>query len=274
MTVQSPATGDRVPDLGEIRVTDGVIKLVVQGDDFGMCHAVNTGTVRAFREGVLTQASTMVPCPWFPEAAELALEHGLPLGIHQTLTCEWDYLRWGPLTDGKTLRGDDGFTMRRTVADASSSIDHDDAVTELTAQADRFLAAGLTIGYFDVHMGFIAGPAYETVSQRFGRPFLYPGVATSLTFTSIRGLSDREEQDKKPWLLHHIESLEPGVHLLVCHCATPGEEMSSITGPESIPFRWAEEYRKSDLAVLTDPDIRAAIEARNIELVSVAEAFA
>ena len=51
------------------------IELVVQGDDFGMCHAVNTGVAEAFTNGILSQASTMVACPWFDEAAALAAAH-------------------------------------------------------------------------------------------------------------------------------------------------------------------------------------------------------
>ena len=83
------------------------IELVVQGDDFGMCHAVNTGVAEAFTNGILSQASTMVACPWFDEAAALAAEHDIPLGVHLTLTCEWDYLRWPPLTGGPSLAGPD-----------------------------------------------------------------------------------------------------------------------------------------------------------------------
>ena len=60
------------------------IDLVVQSDDFGMCHAVNVGIVRAFTEGILTQVSTMVPCPWFDEAAELARHHAVSY-THLTL---------------------------------------------------------------------------------------------------------------------------------------------------------------------------------------------
>jgi predicted glycoside hydrolase/deacetylase ChbG (UPF0249 family) len=75
-----------------MRTSENRIQLAVQGDDFEMCHTVNTGTVQAFREGILTQASTMVPCPWFWEAADPAKRHRIPLGIHSTLTCEWDGL--------------------------------------------------------------------------------------------------------------------------------------------------------------------------------------
>ena len=51
------------------------------------------------------------------------------------------------------------------------------------------------------------------------------------------------------------------------------EEISSITSPGSAVFRWAEEYRKSDLEVVTSPEVRDVIERRGIELVSVADAF-
>ncbi len=88
--------------------SDSVIRLVVRGDDFGMCHAVNEGIRRAFTEGIVTTASTMAPCPWFGEAVKITKEIGIPLGAHQTLTCEWDYFRWRPLTGGPSLVGADG----------------------------------------------------------------------------------------------------------------------------------------------------------------------
>lgn len=73
-------------------------QLIVQGDDFGMCHAVNEGIAQSFQSGILTQTSAMAPCPWMSEAAALARELQLPVGAHGTLTCEWDHLRWRPLT--------------------------------------------------------------------------------------------------------------------------------------------------------------------------------
>jgi predicted glycoside hydrolase/deacetylase ChbG (UPF0249 family) len=61
-------------------------QLVLNSDDFGLCHSVNLGVVKGFTEGLLTQASIMVPAPWFEEAASLALQHAIPLGIHLTTT--------------------------------------------------------------------------------------------------------------------------------------------------------------------------------------------
>lgn len=252
--------------------TDAV-QLVVQSDDFGMCHAVNTGTVEAFVDGIVTQTTAMVPCPWFDEAVALAKEHDIPTGIHQTLTCEWDFLRWRPLTAAPSLVGDDG-TFHRTVEAAQSALDHDEAVAELAAQADRFLASGLEVNHLCPHMGMVAPAAYSEIAERYDRPFLYPGTSRSLAFASIIFLSPKDDDAKLGSLLRRLERLEPGVHLLNAHAATPGEELASITGPDSDPFPWAERYRASDLAVLTHPEVLAAVDRLGIELTTTAAAFA
>src|SRR4051812_48675139 len=107
-------------------------RLLITGDDFGMCHAINTGTVRAMTEGVMRSTTLMAPCPWFAEAVSLAKKHHLPCGVHFTLTCEWDYFRWRPLTAGLTLRDEHGYcpmTIERLHGAAESEV-----IEELTAQ--------------------------------------------------------------------------------------------------------------------------------------------
>ncbi|NUS00704.1 MAG: ChbG/HpnK family deacetylase [Kribbellaceae bacterium] len=245
------------------------VQLVVQGDDFGMCHAVNVGTVQAFREGIVTQVSTMAACPWFTEAAASAREFGIPLGVHQTLTCEWDFLRWRPLTDGPSLVGPDG-TFRRTVEEARAAITHEDAVRELSAQVAKFDAEGLPIGYLDLHMGASVPSAYDEVSAAVGKPFIY-GPEWSPRFASIETLS--HQPDKKAWMLEYLDKLTPGVHLLVTHCAAAHPELGALHRPGSDTYRWAEEYRLSDQEIVLDPEVRQAIENRGIELTTVQEAF-
>ena len=247
-------------------------RLVVQSDDFGMCHAVNDGVAQAFTEGILTQASMMPPCPWFDEAAAIAHELGIPVGMHSTLTCDWDRLRWGPLTSGKTLT-DDGVAFRPTVAAAAAAIDHDDAVEELEAQVGRMRDARLMPTYFDCHMGIVAPRAYEVICERYDRPFLYPPVRQAVPFTSVRMLSERPTEEKKSWLLHYLSTREPGLHLLFGHCAVDSDELAAIASSGHPSYSWTREYRVSDQAVLCDPEVREAVEANSIQLVSLAEAL-
>lgn len=176
------------------------------------------------------------------------------------------------MTDGRSLVGEDG-TFHRTVEAAQAAIDHDEAVAEPAAQADRFLATGLTINHFCTHMGPIADAAYAEIAERYDRPYLYAGTPRSLRFASITWLSAMDADAKLPFLLRRLGKLAPGVHLLNSHCATPGDELASITRPDSDPYPWAEEHRMSDLRTLTHPDVRDAVDRLGIELTTTARAF-
>jgi len=248
------------------------IELVVQADDLGMCHAVNEGIVRAFEEGIVTQAAIMAPCPWFEEAAALALAHDIPIDLHATLTCEWDHLRWRPLTTGASLVRADG-TMHATVEDAMAKLDTEEAYLEIRAQAARVEAAGLELVSLDQHMWPVCPEAYRRLCEEIGVPHLYPVVEPHVAFTSSIMLSPYEGNDvyvdKKAWLLGYIAGLSPGRHYLCTHPAVPCAELRAIARPDATNVDWAERFRASDLSVLTDPDVRAAIEGRGIALVSV-----
>ena len=252
-------------------IMPGDIRLVVRGDDFGMCHAVNEGIRRAFTEGIVTTTSAMAPCPWFGGAAEIAKETEIPVGAHLTLTCEWDYLRWRPLTCGASLSGADG-TFLPTVELAQQHYEHGDAVRELLAQVERFGVAGIGLDYLDHHMGPAFPAAYAEVSELTGVRYLYADAVRS-GLASISELSPRGAAGKKEWMLGYLHGLTPGAHLLVCHPGVDSPELASLTGPDSVPYRWAAEYRLSDLDVLTDPQVRELIGELGIMLCSLPEAL-
>lgn len=246
------------------------IRLVVQSDDFGMSHAGNLGVVEAFTRGVLTQASVMVACPWFREAARLAKEHAIPVGVHLMATSEWEYLRWGPLTGGRSLVGPDG-RFPRTIAEVRERVDPDELLAEFVAQVEAFRAEGLVPSYFDCHMGVITPEPYVEICRRYGAPFDYAIGEVAVGFDSIFHISSRPTATKKADFLDWIEALEPGKHLVVSHCAVDSDELRAMTSPEAENYAWANEYRPSDLAVLTSREVREAIEDGGIALCSVAD---
>ena len=61
--------------------------LIINADDFGMCHAINAATLRAWRTGIVSSTSLMAPCPWAPHAMRLLKDHpDLPFCAHLTVT--------------------------------------------------------------------------------------------------------------------------------------------------------------------------------------------
>lgn len=245
-------------------------RLIVQADDFGMCHAVNQGIAECFQSGIVTQTSVMAPCPWISEAIALAIELELPVGVHGTLTCEWDYLRWRPLTAGASLSEPDG-TMHRTLEGAIDNIDGAEAADELCAQVDCLKEAGLTPIYLDCHMGPSTSEGFSEACRRSGLPFIYPLIDECLKLDSIAMMSPKPAAEKKPWLVKRLEELEPGVHLIVTHPAVDAPELRAIARPDAENYCWAEENRTSDLSVLLDPEVAALIDKLGIDLVSVAD---
>lgn len=248
---------------------DGFKRLVVRGDDFGMCHAVNEGVYAAWQRGIVTMTTTMAPCPWYEEAAATICETGIPTGAHLTLTCEWDFLRWRPLTGGSSLAGPDG-TFWRTTDETESHGDHHEMVVELLAQVERLRCSGIAPEFLDCHMGTSVPPVYAEVAERTGIPFLYSG---EVPLDSFEMLTSRDAKDKKAWLLDWLASLQPGVHMLICHPAVESAELNALTRPTSAPWPWAATWRLGDFDVLTDPDVRRAVERAGIRLCSFGEAF-
>jgi hypothetical protein len=243
------------------------IRLVVQGDDMGMSRATNRGVELAATEGVLTQVSMMAPTPWFGEAAQVVRRLGLPMGVHLTLTCEWDFLRWAPLTAAASLRDPDGGFVR-TVSDAAAA-DPDEAIAEAQAQADRVVSHGLQPTYVDPHMGVSVPRAYQALCARFGVRFIYPDVAPHHDVDSITWLSLAPKDDRPAWFADFLDRLEPGTHFVLSHPGDGDEELRAMTSRDAPNAMWAGPVQKADLAALCHPDVRAAVERRGIELVAV-----
>lgn len=153
---------------------------IVNCDDLGMCHSANEGVYDSLRNGLATSATLMVPCPWAREAA--AQYRGEDVGVHLTLTAEWELYRWGPITQAPSLLGGDG-GFPRTIQDVWDHADLDEVRRELRAQVERAILWGFDITHLDSHMGTLQlrpefFDVYLDLAVEFALPLRLSGRST------------------------------------------------------------------------------------------------
>ena len=86
------------------------IRLIVRADDIGSSHAANVACIQSYQEGIVRSVELMVPCPWFTEAVRMLNENpGLDVGVHLTLTSEWENMKWRPVSCAPSLVDSNGF---------------------------------------------------------------------------------------------------------------------------------------------------------------------
>jgi hypothetical protein len=139
-------------DLG-YSATDRVA--VIHADDIGMCQAGVAALDDLWNAGIVSSMAVMAACPWFPAAAEYFRAHpAADVGLHFTLTCEWNAFRWGPVSTRAPASGlidAEGFFPR--TSEASQRKGTTDAVrAELKAQLRRAQRAGIDLTHVDSHM--------------------------------------------------------------------------------------------------------------------------
>src|SRR5687767_14918235 len=136
--------------------------LIVNADDFGVSHAVNAATLRAFAAGMVRSATLMAPCPWAPHAMRLVREQpDLACGVHLTVISEYPDYRWGPLSPKDrvpSLLDESGyFFSNDRQADMLAHARLGEVETEFRAQIETVLAGGLSPTHLDWHCLYDGG---------------------------------------------------------------------------------------------------------------------
>jgi chitin disaccharide deacetylase len=239
--------------------------IIVHHDDLGSLHAQN----RAWYSLDLPTGSVMMPCAWAPQVIRHARADA-DLGVHLTLTSEWNYPRWHPLTPGASLRDEQGYFWATNEA-AWQHILVEEAEAELRAQVEMALGLGLDITHLDTHMGTVLRPdvfqVYLQLGLEYGLPLLLPESAQNAPIPEdLQATLQRQiEASRLPkvrfaslygadinagWSNAYINTLSrlgPGVHHFLHHAAAADEEGRAL--PD-----W--ENRSGDLEALSDPAVR------------------
>ena len=68
-------------------------KLIINADDFGIDSSVNQAVADLYSKGCITSTTIMVTTAAFDEAAALAKQHGIPVGLHFNMTYHQPYAK-------------------------------------------------------------------------------------------------------------------------------------------------------------------------------------
>jgi predicted glycoside hydrolase/deacetylase ChbG (UPF0249 family) len=267
--------------------------LIPHIDDVGVCHGANRAFAELAGQGFVTTASVMVPCPWYPETVDLMREQPeLDLGVHLTLTSESRACRWRPISTTSHKSGlldHDGF-MWPDVPSVRRHADRRAVETELRAQIEAALAAGIDVTHLDTHMGVAAAPEFVETYLQLGREYRLPVLLPERieTYVSVLDMGpldadlyprlvDEARAAGMPVLdvfamglaMRHlgcdeafrqmVEQAVPGITYVSLHCSTPGEV--ERLHPQDADWRIAE-YQLFD-----DPDFSVWVARQKIELI-------
>ncbi len=161
--------------------------LIINADDFGMCHSANLAVFDLFKKGGITSATVMTPCSWAKEAGVWAAEHPeYAVGVHLTFTSEWKNYRWAPVAHNNTesLRDSEDF-MYYESDEFEKNCKVEEVANEINAQIERFKSFGVEPSHLDNHMGSLYGietGRFELLTLTIATagkcslPFRFPGT--------------------------------------------------------------------------------------------------
>jgi hypothetical protein len=130
--------------------------LIVNADDFGMCHAVNRAVVGALEAGIVRSTSLMVPGLAASDATRFLADHPeIPFGVHLTAISDSVTNRWRPVAAADkvpTLLDEAGrFYDFDHMPEFMARVRLDELETEFRTQIEAVLAAGLQPTHLDWH---------------------------------------------------------------------------------------------------------------------------
>jgi chitin disaccharide deacetylase len=189
------------PVLIDLGYQPGDRVVVVHADDVGMCQSSLEAFVDLLQIGLVSSCSVMVPCPWFQATANYCQRNSeVDMGVHITLTSEWEGYRWGPVSRGdqaNQLLDEQGY-FARDQKRVWEQADSDVVLSETQQQLELAVSAGICPTHTEDHMAALAHP-------RFLRAYIDLALERGLPVRALR--PKMFDPGAGPWQKAHYEAL-------------------------------------------------------------------
>ena len=153
--------------------------LVVHQDDIGMCHGANIAFTDLCGKGFVNCGSLMPPCPWHLEIIDICKSRDdLDIGIHLTLTSEYNFYKWRPISSPDINSGlvDPNGFFWSTVPEVEKHASQESVEKELRMQIEIVLKSGINISHMDCHMGTALSPKFQDIYLKLCKEYNIPGI--------------------------------------------------------------------------------------------------
>ncbi|WNO11022.1 ChbG/HpnK family deacetylase [Teredinibacter sp. KSP-S5-2] len=247
-------------------------QLLIRMDDAGMSHSVNQAMSEVIETGIPVSVSVMVPTPWFSEAVEMLKgKDNVAVGVHLTLTSEFKEYRWGPIAgrnEVPSLVDDMGYFRHSVRGFLLSDYRLSEIETEIRAQVELALRAGLKVRYLDHHMGIArATPEIATVVEKVAKEY---NVAVSRYYNEEPfDLFHYKAEEKASAFFENLKDLPLNqLNMFVMHPGRDTPELQGMLDMNSMVMRdplsglsTMSKHRAAELKALTDEQL-AAMQSR------------
>ncbi len=249
------------------------IPVLIRCDDIGMSHSVNVAAKQVLETGIPVSMSVMVPCPWFTEAVEMLKQYpNVSVGIHLTLNSEWKQYRWGPVTGaGAVLSLVDSlgnfFPSRAALFGNNPKLS--EIETELRAQIQKALQAGLKIDYLDHHMGAaVQTPETRAIVEKLAAEFNL-SISRYYEEEGVEGWYFATPAAKKDTMLLKLQKAQPGkIKLFVIHVGLEGEELNAMEDANVFGPKEMSKHRQGELKGLLAPGFQQLLKNPKYRLIT------
>ncbi|MDR1200554.1 MAG: ChbG/HpnK family deacetylase [Tannerellaceae bacterium] len=257
-------------------------RLIVRADDMGAFHSVNEAFIKTYQDGIVTSAEVMVVTPWFPEAVKMLKENPLlDVGLHLTITSEWENMKWRPLTPCPSLTDCNGYfypMMSPNPAYPGQSILENkwnirEIEQEFRAQIELALKNIPQISHLSGHM-FSTGfdPEVVKLVKRLGEEYNLPAMDRmdaveqyAFEYIGYDG-PKRTPEEKEASFIKRLNSLENGkTYMFLDHPALSNAEVETIghIGYEDVSFD-----RQGVTDLFTSEMVKQVIKDKGIRLIN------
>ena len=252
-------------------------RLIIRGDDMGFSHSGNEALIKSYKEGIETSIEVLVPSPWFPEAVKLLELYPLvDVGIHLTLTSEWENIKWRPLTDCPSLKDANGYFFPMIFPNKNypkqalteNKWNLAEVEKEFRAQIELAIQRIPRISHISGHMGCTGINAdIKGIVKKLATEYHIDIDPQDYKVTSISYQGPHETPaEKKESFLMMLHSLQAGkTYLFVDHPGLNNEELRSIyhIGYENVAID-----RQGVTDLFTNEKIIEVIRQKGIQLIS------